>query len=384
MMKWIQMNKSLFLMLIGFIPIFFVSAAYGSIEYRVKKGDNLYDIAKKYHISVKEIKKANKLSSNKLKPGRKITLPVKENLKKQVKTGHDYKQVISSSSRPLKGIKTAAEKNRTQTSSSSEDLLYHTVKKGETISAIAKKYSLTVLEVKELNDLKSSRLKKGQKLLVKRTGPRTYKVRKGDNIWKIAKRFDISGEELMAMNDMENPSLRTGQVIYLEEKALPDEAEISKETLARDLEEELAKMAETQEPTDKDKPGRLIEFAKKLMNIPYKFGGNSIFGIDCSAYVKKVYGLLGVDLPRTAREQYTEGESVEKNDLSIGDLVFFRTYASFPSHVGIYLGNNLFIHASSRGKKVTIDNLETPYYLKRFLGGKRLLKEESRNTDNKG
>ena len=96
---------------------------------------------------------------------------------------------------------------------------------------------------------------------------------------------------------------------------------------------------------------RLILFANKFINIPYKFGGNSIMGIDCSAYVQKVYSLIGVTIPRSARLQFKEGEIVDRDSLSIGDLVFFRTYASFPSHVGIYLGNDLFIHASSKGKK---------------------------------
>lgn len=99
-------------------------------------------------------------------------------------------------------------------------------------------------------------------------------------------------------------------------------------------------------------------------------------GIDCSAYVQKVYGLLEINLPRSAREQFHAGEMVEKDDLSIGDLVFFRTYASFPSHVGIYLGNDLFIHASKKGRKVTIDSLNTPYYLKRFIGAKRIIEGE--------
>jgi cell wall-associated NlpC family hydrolase len=118
-----------------------------------------------------------------------------------------------------------------------------------------------------------------------------------------------------------------------------------------------------------------------MLNIPYKFGGNSILGIDCSAYVKKVYGFLGMDLPRTAREQFNEGETIDKEELSIGDLVFFRTYASFPSHVGIYMGNNLFIHASPKGKKVKVDNLDTPYFVKRFIGAKRLLTDENKSAD---
>ena len=131
---------------------------------------------------------------------------------------------------------------------------------------------------------------------------------------------------------------------------------------------------------------RLILFARKLLDIPYRFGGNSLLGIDCSAYVQKVYNVIGVSLPRSAREQFTEGDPVDKEELSIGDLVFFKTYASFPSHVGIYLGNSLFIHASSRSKKVTIDSLDTPYYFKRFIGAKRVIdgKYEKTESHNEG
>jgi len=68
---------------------------------------------------------------------------------------------------------------------------------------------------------------------------------------------------------------------------------------------------------------------------------------------------------------------VAKADLSPGDLVFFRTYAKYPSHVGIYLGDNRFVHASSREKKVTVESLDTPYYVKRYIGAKRLLLEEN-------
>ena len=113
-----------------------------------------------------------------------------------------------------------------------------------------------------------------------------------------------------------------------------------------------------------------------MLHFPYKFGGNSAFGIDCSAYVQKVYSMIGINLPRSAREQFMIGKEINKEDLSVGDLVFFRTYASFPSHVGIYLGNNLFIHASSKSKRVTIDSLEAPYYLKRFVGAKRLISDD--------
>jgi cell wall-associated NlpC family hydrolase len=92
--------------------------------------------------------------------------------------------------------------------------------------------------------------------------------------------------------------------------------------------------------------------------------------------VQKVFGLLDIVLPRTAREQFRLGKRVCREDLSIGDLVFFRTYAKFPSHVGIYLGDNRFIHASSTDRKVTIDRMDAPYYFKRFIGGRRLPLDE--------
>jgi cell wall-associated NlpC family hydrolase len=99
--------------------------------------------------------------------------------------------------------------------------------------------------------------------------------------------------------------------------------------------------------------------------------------LDCSGFVQKTFAFLNLDLPRSAREQFREGAKVAKEDLSPGDLVFFRTYAKYPSHVGIYLGDNRFVHASSREKKVTVDSLDTPYYVKRYIGAKRLLFEEN-------
>jgi hypothetical protein len=81
---------------------------------------------------------------------------------------------------------------------------------------------------------------------------------------------------------------------------------------------------------------------------------------------------MDVKLPRTAREQFVVGEQVLSSDLKKGDLLFFRTYASFPSHVGIYLGENRMIHASSRDRRVVVSKMDTPYYRSRFIGAKRI------------
>jgi len=245
----------------------------------------------------------------------------------------------------------------------------YTIKKGDTLSRVSKKFKVSAKEIRSLNNLKkSARLKIGKTLTVKKTGPKTYTVKKGDSINKIAKKFNIDAEELKDINLLNSDSLKLGQKLLLEAQPEPET-----ETAKINLEDEIKDISESEEIAEMSTKDRVILFAKKFINIPYKFGGSSIMGIDCSAYVQKVYSIIGINLPRSARLQFKEGEVVDRDSLSIGDLVFFKTYASFPSHVGIYLGNDLFIHASSKNKKVSIDSLKTPYYFKRFIGGKRFI-----------
>ncbi len=110
----------------------------------------------------------------------------------------------------------------------------------------------------------------------------------------------------------------------------------------------------------------------KYLDTPYKYGGSSGKGIDCSAFTLQVYkNSLDLDLPRSAREQYQSGEKVTKDDLKFGDLVFFNTRRrSRPGHVGIYLGENQFVHAS-RKLGVTVSSLDEDYYKKRYMGARR-------------
>jgi hypothetical protein len=116
----------------------------------------------------------------------------------------------------------------------------------------------------------------------------------------------------------------------------------------------------------------LLQKAFGFLGIKYRFGGSSYAGIDCSAFVKKVFASQNLPLPRTAREQSVLGKYVPLEELQEGDLLFFHTYANFPSHVGIYIGNNLMIHASSVGGRVTISRMDTPYFNSRFLGARRI------------
>jgi len=112
----------------------------------------------------------------------------------------------------------------------------------------------------------------------------------------------------------------------------------------------------------------------KYLNTPYKYGGNSKDGIDCSAFTQTIYrNCLSIPLLRTARDQFTMGIKIEdREDLQFGDLVFFNTRRRVrPGHVGIYIGDNLFAHASSK-HGVIISSLDHEYYSKRYMGARRI------------
>jgi len=121
------------------------------------------------------------------------------------------------------------------------------------------------------------------------------------------------------------------------------------------------------------KANRLTDTARQCIGIPYEFGGTSFkTGIDCSYFIQYVCARNGIQLPRTAREQYCYGVRVPKDKLVPGDLVFFTTYWFGPSHVGMYVGDNKFIHASSGKGKVIISKM-SGYYNKKYIGAKRLV-----------
>jgi lipoprotein Spr len=117
---------------------------------------------------------------------------------------------------------------------------------------------------------------------------------------------------------------------------------------------------------------KLFHFVYDWIGTPYRFGGSSRKGIDCSAFTKQLYSeVFNTTIRRSSRDIFSMVSPVGKDDLKEGDLVFFKIHSRSISHVGIYLGNNRFAHASSRG--VAISSLDDAYYSRYFYKGGRML-----------
>lgn len=118
----------------------------------------------------------------------------------------------------------------------------------------------------------------------------------------------------------------------------------------------------------------IVKTAESFLGVPYLWGGNSAErGFDCSGLMVACYQLNGLNLPRTSREQFQVGEPVERGRLMRGDLVFFAPPGAEVNHVGIYVGDGAFIHAPGTGRKIRRESLASPYYEKRFAGGRSYL-----------
>jgi cell wall-associated NlpC family hydrolase len=283
------------------------------------------------------------------------------------------------------------------------------VKNGDTLRSVSKKYKVPVDKLKSLNGLTSNRLKTGQTLIVSsdagssvkqkerarkpaNTRQRTlttagketegefiqYKVERGDTLESLAEKFDLEKDDILDLNNLKKKGLTPGKVIRLPKPEGASDEEIV--ALAPDVNRSYA----LKKWKGEDERGMLVKVAKSFAGAPYRYGGDSVRGLDCSAFVKKVYDIFEVQLPRSAREQYWAGPKVPQNDLTTGDLVFFRTrkQCTYPTHVGIYIGDNRFIHASSYCRQgVRISSLSEDYYSKRFLGAVRVKTLQPESSD---
>lgn len=273
------------------------------------------------------------------------------------------------------------------------------VRSGDSLYKISKKYRVPVDGLKRLNGLTSIKLKLGQTIVVKKDAeiPKKksvdkpaetaitendeefiqYRTRRGDTLDKLALKFNVDKDDIATANNFTEKAgkkLPSGKIILIPKVVEePDEDFVSL----------------TNKPLNdwktSDEKYMLVKVAKSFMGAPYKYGGESVRGLDCSAFVKKIYEIFDVQLPRSAREQFRVGARIEKEELSVGDLVFFRTqrYAKYPTHVGIYIGDGNFIHSSSSHCKdgVKIDGLASEFYSKAYIGAVRVKRTPDENAD---
>ena len=309
------MIKSLKLFTLCVVMLSLPSLAFAAKTHRVKKHETLYTLAKKYNVTVEELKSANNLVGSTVKPRQLLVIPPRS----------------LSEGKPAQTARTTK---------------VYKAKKGESLARIAKKTGVSVAELKRLNGLAGSKVKKAKVLVLRESVPAADEPKV-----KVAQKVQLRHPDLFNDKDYEQ-SLQ--ELAALE----PDnQVDLSKNT---DLKVDNIK--------------ELKKSAYGFLGTRYRFGGTSRSGIDCSSFVQHVFKDLEIALPRTAREQFEIGTAVAPGDLRKGDLIFFATYASYPSHVGIYLGNNKMIHASSHDRRVVISSLNSAYYRTRFLGAKRIAK----------
>ncbi len=315
-------------------------------SYKIKPGDTLWKVASSNDVSVANLKSWNRLSTDAIYPNQvlRLTSP-------------------STASTPAPSSPAAPAAVKTST---------YTVKAGDTLYKVANAHATSVAKIQQLNNLSTSTIHVGQKLKVSGTASAvvaspspapaappaqanttTYRVVSGDTLSKISRSYKVSVAQLMSWNNLSTSNIRVGQVLKLQGGATPTPSPI-----------------QVSKPAASSKAGQVLSIARTQLGVPYAWGGATSSGFDCSGYLYYVYNRAGITIPRTNTIGYY-ASSFTVSSPQPGDLVFFKnTYRPGISHVGIYVGNNSFIHAG--GDRVQITSLNDSYWGKHFDSYKRL------------
>ncbi|WP_210364480.1 peptidoglycan endopeptidase [Bacillus sp. REN3] len=326
------------------------AASASAMSYTVQKGDTLYKIAQKNQTSVDALKKLNNLSSD--------IIYVNQTLEVTPKV-----PAANSSAKP-----TAAKPANT-----------YTVVSGDTLIQIANRHQISLAELMSWNNIKGHIIHPGQKLVVSKggsqqdagqptapapapapvpapaakpkpaSGTTTYTVKAGDTLSKIGLQYSVTVQELKALNNLKSDLIYVGQTLKVSGSSKP-----------------VSKPAKPSAPASSS----VVDQAYSLLGVPYEWAGNTPSGFDCSGFIYYAYNQSGKQIGRYSSDGYFN-RSYYIDQPKPGDLVFFaNTYKPGISHMGIYVGNNEFIHASSSGG-VMKSNLDNSYYKSHFDSFKR-------------
>lgn len=235
----------------------------------------------------------------------------------------------------------------------------YVVQPGECLERIARRNGLTTQALAKANGLDpDGMLLAGQYLAIPaapaslpeaKPQPRWYTVKKGDSLWLLSKRLGTTSGAIASANGLRpTAKLRIGQRLRI-----PGQAKVQVGAAA-------------------SANSSLVETALKYRGVRYRYGGITTRGMDCSGLVYRVLNTHGISAPHNSRALYRLGKPVARKDLEADDLVFFRTRGRAISHVGIYIGDGKFVHASSSKGRVRVDRLDEGYYQRRYVGARRV------------
>lgn len=305
----------------------------------VRQGESLWLIARAHGITVRALAEENGLRpTGVLRVGSRLKIP----------------------SAPEASQQSADDVSPDPQADEPEVSLTHFVRQGESLWTIARVHGTSVQALAAANQLRPENiLRAGRELTIpeldsaeasaESAPTRPYVVQNGDCLWEIAHRHGTTVQALTAANGLDpDRVLRVGSVLLVPQSA--DDAD--------------AAAPEGQH--------RFVQAALQYQGVRYRYGGMSTRGMDCSGLVALVLRNYGIDAPHNSKALYRLGKGVSRENLQPGDLIFFHTTRPGISHVGIYIGDGEFIHASSSKGRVRIDRLDQGYYSRAFVGAKRL------------
>ncbi|MCS1393900.1 LysM peptidoglycan-binding domain-containing protein [Lysinibacillus boronitolerans] len=263
----------------------------------------------------------------------------------------------------------------------------YTVQKGDTLTKIAQNHQVTIGDIMKWNNLSKDTIYVAQKLEiqkqsknegVKPSTPSTsvkpttssHTVAKGDTLSKIAKLYNVTIKDIMDWNKLEKDTIFIGQVLKVSPGAvIPDGDTIHNNVTSGTG---TPSKVTSKDPTANGQAiyNKTVEIANTLVGTPYLYGGNTPVGLDCSGFIFYAFNQGGLKIGRASSEGYFYGNTTHVENPVPGDLVFFEnTYKEGISHMGIYLGDNKFIHAGTDG--VEISDVTYSYWSSKLVAYKR-------------
>jgi len=343
----------------------------------VQPGETLYRIALRYGLPVNILAQANRLADPALiHAGQVLTIP---------EIGSRERQSPTNQSIQPRGVQ------------SPKGVRTHTVRSGDNLTSVAHRFGVTLQALIELNQLESDALRVGQRLRIPFSGsprapiytrPRTATESRQAALAGAAPHIPVGTEmkaprplrvhqgprtyfATIALVAAETPLRITGEDPGWYQVQLPNDLGgwVREEDLRPTNDADVGGAAGGSVGTS-----QVVAEALGYLGTPYVWGGHSAGGVDCSGFVYVVFTRHLPNLGRMSSFDYFHaGLPVERGALRPGDLVFFTTYSPGPSHVGIYVGDGKFVHASSALQRVATSSLDEPYYATRYLGGRRLI-----------